>query len=94
MSSSTPNASVTDRSIVVVWYLQATAAPGASVNVECSAVQPTTGVGSNGGSNNTASPIAIATNAAQTITLTSQWGSAGTGVNTMRLAQFIVEVLG
>jgi hypothetical protein len=77
--------------------VQGTAAPGASVNVE---TVPLGGMdalaasaGNNGGSGNiNAQPIAIATNAAQTLQFSFQIGSATLG-NFIRLRQMVIEEL-
>lgn len=88
----TPSASMTNVQTAFQWVFQATAAPGASVNVECSPVNGINAVASTALSS-TAMPVAIATNAAQTVTLSTQWSAVGTGTTTATLSQLIVEAL-
>ena len=38
-------------------------------------------------------PVAVATNAAQVLTIATQWATAGAGANTFGLNQFILEAL-
>ncbi|MGH6834927.1 MAG: hypothetical protein ACREC9_05085 [Methylocella sp.] len=90
--SFTPGNSQTNVGFALIWIFQATAAPGASVNVQCSLV-----TGANGGAsaqvNTTAMPVAVATNAANAVTIATEWATAGTGTNTISLNQLIVEAL-
>lgn len=89
----TPGTGLTGVGITTQFLLQAVAAPGASVGVECSIVTIPDAFSFNSRANNTASPINIATNASQAVKATSFWTAAGTGTNTIKLAQFIVEAL-
>lgn len=85
--------SVTNKQVMFQYLIQATAAPSASSNVF---------IGRTGSSNmwananiygDIANPVALATNGALTLQMATQWGSAGTGTNTITLQQFIVEAL-
>lgn len=88
----TPGASMTNVQTAFQWVFQATAAPGASVNVECSPIGSLNSVGlvQTGA---TAMPVAIATNAVQTVKVSTQWSAVGTGTSTISLQQLIVEQL-
>lgn len=87
-----PSASLTNVGFGMIWMLQATAAPSGSTNVLCTIITgPTGGIAAQ--VNAVGQPIAIATNAAQAITLATQWSAAGTGTNTITLNQLIVEAL-
>jgi hypothetical protein len=91
--SGTPAASVANRSAGYIFLVQATAAPGSAVNVETSPAGQTNAINGGNTSNNTAQPVALATNGALTLTFATQWATAGTGTNTATLSQFIVEAL-
>jgi Major tropism determinant N-terminal domain len=89
---STPGASLTNVQLGVQWIFQATQAPGASSNVQCTAINQANGVGS-AAVGLTAMPVAVATNAAQALTIATDWATAGVGTNTIALNQFILEAL-
>jgi len=76
---------LTNIQIGFAWILQATQAPSASSNVQCT-------IGSVSLST-VNMPVAVATNAAQALTIATQWGTPGAGTNTVGLNQFIVEAL-
>lgn len=88
-----PTASQTNVGFVIQWIFQATQAPSASSNVQCAMITGPNGGGSSAQVNSTAMPVAVATNAAQAITIATQWTTAGTGTNTIALNQFILEAL-
>ena len=77
------------------FMIQGTAAAGASVNVETGCASCAAGLGTSGvpfTGNNTAQPVAVATNASQVLTLTFEC-SAATAGNSMNMRQMIVEGL-
>jgi hypothetical protein len=88
-----PGASLTNIQTAVQWIFQATAAPSASSNVQCAAIELTNFAGNSSTTSQTAMPVAVATSAAQTLTIATQWSVAGVGTNTIGLNQFILEAL-
>lgn len=91
-----PNAVVTsgtNRQYGLVWMLQAVAAPSASSNVETVMFGNSNAPGSVTTASDTAQPVALATNGTLAITIESQWATAGTGTNQIKLSQLIVEAL-
>ena len=96
LSSSAGQAMLASQSNVQValqWLFQATQAPGASSGVQCAPLQ-NTNFGINTASVGlTPMPAIIATNAAQTLAIATQWGAAGTGSNLVGLNQLILEAL-
>ncbi len=84
--------SVTNVQIALQWIFQATVAPGGAANVQCSAINQANGVGATA-IGLTAMPAAVASNAAQALTIATEWATAGTGTNTIGLNQFILEAL-
>jgi hypothetical protein len=88
----TPNGSVTNAQYGVQFVLQATAAPSSSSNCQCCPVGQSNGYSAGTGQvSATAMPVALATNAAMTLQMATAWSAAGTGTNSITLAQFIVE---
>jgi Major tropism determinant N-terminal domain len=87
-----PTASMTNVQTAIQWIFQATAAPGASVNVQCAAINQGNTVAL-GAMNQTAMPVSVATNAAQAVTIATEWTTGGTGTNTIGINQFILEAL-
>ncbi len=77
------NSSVTERSFVLPCTLQSAGAPGASVGVYGACV---------GLENTVAQPVNVATNAAQTLTVSLTYGTGDFG-NWMHLTQIVVEEL-
>ena len=75
------------------WIFQATQAPGAAANVQCAELTNPNVGGNLNNLNTIAMPVAIATNAAVVVKVSTIWGSAGTGTNTIALNQLIVEAL-
>lgn len=75
------------------FLFQATAAPGAAVNVQCSLLAAALFAGGQVQTNTTLQPVAVATNAAQAVTIATQWTTPGTGTNTIALNQLIIEAL-
>jgi hypothetical protein len=88
----TVGVSMTNVQMAMQWIFQSTQAPGSAANVQCMAICQPNGVGVTA-VGQTAMPVAVATNAAQAITLATQWATAGTGTNTIGLNQLIVEAL-
>ncbi len=88
----TPGASMTNVQPCFQWVFQSTQAPGAAANVECAAIVTPNAVGLTGPSM-TVMPVAIATNAAQVLKMSTQWSAVGTGTTTIAISQFIVEAL-
>jgi hypothetical protein len=88
-----PLSSVTNLQIGLTWLFQSTQAPGASANVQCANMGAINGVNTVSNSDVVPMPAVVATNTAQTIKITTLWGSAGTGTNTIALNQLIVEAL-
>jgi hypothetical protein len=86
-----PAANQTARGIADGYLMQGTAAPGASVNVETGLIGFHLYSNANLG-NNTAQPVAVATNGALVVTISAQWG-ANTAGNSITLRQLIVEQL-
>jgi hypothetical protein len=89
-STITPTASAT-RGISLSWIITGTAAPGASVNVETGLLAWVTA--GNAVQNATAQPVAVATNAAQAITVTAQWSGNVANTHSVLLRQLLVEEL-
>lgn len=76
------------------WLIAGTGAAGASVNTITHAMATAAFINSSGGmGNRTAQPVAIATNANQSLVVTLQY-SAGTSGNTLTLQQLCVESIG
>lgn len=90
----TPTAGVTNIQSGNSWILQATAAPGASVNTETVMMGNANGIGGVTVQSDTAQPVALATNGSLTISVESKWAGACTGTNTFKLSQFIVRRMG
>ena len=89
----TPGANLTGATGAFSFIIQGTAASGASVNVYTSPIATNNWQNGSLTPNNTAQPVALATNGTLTISLQSEWGSAGTGTNTMTLVSLMVEAL-
>ncbi|MDQ6867127.1 MAG: hypothetical protein M3178_01425 [Pseudomonadota bacterium] len=77
--------SVTNQQFGLQWIFQATQAPSASSNIQATLGSVTL--------NALAMPVAVATNAAQALTIATKWATAGAGTNTIGLNQFILEAL-
>lgn len=90
-TAAVPGASQTNRGISDGLVIMGTAAPGASVNVESGLSGPTFHNNANVG-NNTAQPVALATNGTLALTVTAEYG-ANTAGNSVTLRQLIVEPL-
>jgi hypothetical protein len=78
---------LTNVQIAFDWLFQATAAPSGASNVQCC------GDGVDVAYSTIGMPVAVATNAAQAITVATKWATAGTGTNTITLNQLVVEAL-
>lgn len=91
LSAAIAPAAFTNVQVALQWVFQATAAPGASVNVQCAAINQVTGIGGTTGPSLTAMPVAIATNAAQAVTIATEWSATATSF--VDLNQLIVEAL-
>lgn len=91
-ANSSPAASMTNVQFAIQWTFQAAQAPGAAANVQCAAINQANGVGVTA-VGLTAMPVAVATNAAQVLTIATEWATAGTGTNATGLNQLIVEAL-
>lgn len=85
--------SVTNRQLGLVWLVQATAAPSASSATEAVMFGNSNAVGSTVVGSDTAQPVNLATNGALVLSVESQWATAGTGTNQLRLSQLVVEAL-
>lgn len=88
-----PQASVTNQQIGLVWMFQSTQAPGASANVQCVDAGAINQAATPSNANVTAMPVAIATNTAQNLKITTLWSTVGTGTTTIALNQLILEAL-
>jgi hypothetical protein len=88
-----PLASVTNLQIGLTWLFQSTQAPGASANVQCANMGAINGCNTASNTNVATMPVAIATNAAHTLKITTLWSAVGTGTTTIALNQLIVEAL-
>ncbi|HEY4941651.1 MAG TPA: DUF2793 domain-containing protein [Rhizomicrobium sp.] len=88
-----PLASLTNVQWGMQYFLQAIDAPGVAANVECGIVANSNNVGAVAAVDNTAMPVALATNGALTLQVATKWSAAGTGTTTIKLSQFIVEAL-
>jgi hypothetical protein len=88
-----PGASQTNAQVALQWIFQATQAPSASSNVQCAVIENTNIAANSSTTSTTAMPVAVATNAAQVLTIATEWATAGTGTNTIALNQFILEAL-
>jgi hypothetical protein len=86
-------ASQTNVGFILQWIFQATAAPSGSTNVQCSLVAGGLGATNVNQLSTTAQPVVVATNAAQVLTIATQWATAGAGTNTIGLNQLFVEAL-
>jgi hypothetical protein len=85
-------ASLTNNQYALSWLVQATGAPGPSASLECAPLTGPAPVAS-GAYSIVAMPVSVATDAAQTLKIGTQWGSAGSGTNSVTLSQLIVEAL-
>jgi Major tropism determinant N-terminal domain len=83
----------TNGQLAIQWIFQATQAPSASSNVQCATIETTNIAANNSNTSQVAMPVAVATNAAQVLTIATQWATAGAGANTFGLNQLIVEAL-
>ena len=86
-------ASKTNFQHAIQWILQAVDAPGAAANVEAVQIGTPHNLGNIVVDSDVAMPVALATNGALTLKVATQWATAGTGTNTLKLSQFIVEAL-
>ncbi|ACK51969.1 hypothetical protein Msil_3059 [Methylocella silvestris BL2] len=89
----TPVASVTNQQLALSWIFQAIGAPSASAPLECAVLAAAANVSASSFQNTIAMPVTIATNAALPLKISTLWGSAGTGVNQIKLSQLVVEAL-
>jgi len=89
----TPSNSLTGNVFSVMYLLQGTAAAGASANVLTVVNGIPNSVNAVINMNNTSQPVALATNGSLTLTVGTEWGSAGTGTNTCTLTSLIVEAV-
>ncbi len=87
-----PTASQTNAQTSVAWLLQAIAPPSALSGIECALLTVPNGVGATNDSV-TAMPVNVTTNGALVLKVSTLWGSAGTGVNQVKLSQLIIEAL-
>lgn len=92
-SAQAPANNIANDSFAIQWLIQALAAPGASANVDTSLISFPGAAVSTVNSSSTDQPVALATNGALTLTISTQWSAAGTGTNTIQQMQFIVEAL-
>jgi Major tropism determinant N-terminal domain len=88
-----PLANLTNVQFALQWIFQATQAPGASSNVQCAPIEYTNIAPAASTVSATAMPVAVATNAANAVTIATEWATAGAGTNTIGLNQLIVEAL-
>jgi len=88
-----PGPGQTNGQLAIQWIFQATQAPSASSNVQCATIETTNIAANNSNTSQVAMPVAVATNAAQVLTIATQWATAGAGTNTIGLNQLIVEAL-
>jgi hypothetical protein len=88
-----PGPGQTNGQLAIQWIFQATQAPSASSNVQCATIETTNIAANNFKHSQVAMPVAVATNAAQVLTIATQWATAGAGTNTIGLNQLIVEAL-
>ena len=88
-----PGPGQTNGQLAIQWIFQATQAPSASSNVQCATIETTNIAANNSNTSQVAMPVAVATNAAQVLTIATQWATAGAGANTFGLNQFILEAL-
>ena len=86
-----PGPGQTNGQLAIQWIFQATQAP--SANVQCATIETTNIAANNSNTSQVAMPVAVATNAAQVLTIATQWATAGAGTNTIGLNQLIVEAL-
>ena len=96
LSHHTPNsnaANTSNNQLGLQWIVQALDVPGAAANVECTMLANSNQIGSVAVESDTDMPVALATNGALTLQVATQWATARTGANTLRLSQFIVEAL-
>lgn len=90
---STPVVNMTTRTGSVEFMVVSLAAPSGSSNTETTAIGNTNQFASTAFLNSIAQPVALATNGALTLTMGSQWDSAGTGTNTVTLMSLSVVAL-
>jgi hypothetical protein len=88
-----PGPGQTNGQLAIQWIFQATQAPSASTNVQCATIETTNIAANNSNTSQVAMPVAVATNAAQVLTIATQWATAGVGTNTIGLNQLIFEAL-
>jgi hypothetical protein len=88
-----PGPAQTNGQLAIQWIFQATQPPSASSNVQCATIETTNIAANNSDTSQVAMPVAVATNAAQVLTIATQWATAGAGANTFGLNQFILEAL-
>jgi len=86
-----PAASFTTRGGGITWYLQGTAAAGASVSVECGSVAQSI-LPATFNSNTIAQGVLVATNAAQVLSISVTFGGTGS-LDSVSLRQLICEEL-
>jgi hypothetical protein len=83
----------TNAQVAVQWIFQATQAPSTSSNVQCATIENTNIAANSSTTSTTAMPVAVASNAAQVLTVATVWATAGAGTNAIGLNQLIVEAL-
>lgn len=89
----TPSAGETNVQAAVSWLIQAVANPSATSGIECALSSIPSGVGSLINTSVTPMPVLVPTNGALVLKISTLWGSAGTGVNQIKLSQLIIEAL-
>jgi hypothetical protein len=63
------------------------------VKLQCATIENTNIAANSSTTSTTAMPVAVASNAAQVLTVATEWATAGAGTNTIGLNQLIVEAL-
>lgn len=76
------------------WIVQAIDPPGTAAALECASVINNSNAPANSGvASQVAMPVQVATSGALTLSIATQWDSAGTGVNQIKLSQLLIEAL-
>lgn len=92
-TATAPTSSAGGLNMMLTFYVQAAAAPGASVNVFTGGNSNVSAAWGSANANQVSQPVALATNGTLQFKMSTLWSAAGTGTNTITLNQFIVEAV-
>lgn len=91
--ANSPGVAQTNVQTSACWLFQAISAPSAASSIECALLTIPSSVSGGGSDSVTSMPVAIATNGALPVKISTLWATAGTGINQIKLSQLIIEAL-